>query len=276
MDVLARNNVTVTGTGTQAMVLVHGFGCDQKMWRLLVPAFEDRYRVVLLDLVGAGQSDLAAYDPARYASLEAHAEDVLEVLAALDLYDVVLVGHSVSASIGMLAAIRAPERVGRLVMVAPSPRFLNDVGYTGGFERADIDELLDTMDNNYLGWAAALTPVIMGQPGDSELTSELHQSFCRTNPVIARHFARVTFLADNRAELPRVHTPCLIIQSAHDALAPPAVGTYLHQQLADSQLVVLPTTGHCPHLSEPQGTIAAIEAFLEQTEAQLSNGKHSQ
>ena len=276
MDVLTRNNVTVTGKGTQAMVLVHGFGCDQRMWRLVVPAFEDRYRVVLLDLVGAGQSDLDAYNPARYASLEAHAEDVLEVLAALNLYDVVLVGHSVSATISLLAAIRAPERVGRLVLVAPSPRFLNDVGYTGGFERADIEELLDTMDNNYLGWAAALTPVIMGQPGESELTGELHQSFCRTNPTIARHFARVTFLADNRADLPRVHTPSLIIQSAQDALAPVAVGNYLHQQLADSQLVVLPTTGHCPHLSEPQATIATMEAFLEQTEARVSHGKYSQ
>ncbi|GAA4047185.1 alpha/beta hydrolase [Hymenobacter glaciei] len=264
MDALARNNVTITGTGTQAIVLVHGFGCDQHMWRFITPAFVDRYRVVLLDLVGAGQSDLEAYDPAHYSTLEAHAEDVLEVLNALNLYDVVLVGHSVSGTIGMLAAIRAPERVAKLVLVAPSPRFLNDVGYTGGFEQADIDELLETMDNNYLGWSAALTPVIMGQPAESALTGELHQSFCRTTPAIAQHFARVTFLADNRADLPRVHTPCLIIQCAHDALAPVAVGNYLHQQLAGSELVLLPTTGHCPHLSEPRGTIAAIEAFLKQ------------
>lgn len=276
MDALARNNVTVTGKGTPAMVLVHGFGCDQQMWRFLTPAFVDRYRVVLLDLVGAGQSDLEAYDPARYASLEAHAEDVLEVLAALNLYNVVLVGHSVGASIAMLAAIREPERVGKLVLVSPSPRFLNDVGYTGGFEQADIEELLDTMDSNYLGWSAALAPVIMGQPSESALTSDLHQSFCRTTPAIAKHFARVTFQADNRAELPRVHTPSLIIQSAHDALAPVAVGTYLHQQLADSQLLVLATTGHCPHMSEPTATIAAIEAFLEQVDVPLSDGKKSQ
>ncbi|MCC3155392.1 alpha/beta hydrolase [Hymenobacter sp. BT770] len=262
MNVLKRNNVNVSGTGTQPMVFVHGFGCNQHMWRLVAPAFESRYRVVLLDLVGAGQSDLAAYDPARYTTLEAHAQDVLDVVHALDLHDVVLVGHSVSAMISVLAAIREPERFAKLVLVTPSPRYLNDVGYTGGFEPGDIKELLDTMDDNYLGWSTAMTPAIMGHPERPELSAELNNSFCNTDPAIARHFARVTFLSDNRADLPRLRTPALILQCADDVLAPQVVGTYLHQQLRHSELVVLDTSGHCPHLSEPQATIAAMDLFL--------------
>lgn len=265
MDVLTRNNVTVTGTGQQAMVFVHGFGCNQHMWRLVAPAFEHRYRVVLLDLVGAGKSDLSAYDPARYSTLEAHAEDVLAVLQALDLHGAVLVGHSVSAMIAVLAAIREPERVAQLVLVAPSPRFLNDVGYTGGFEPADIEELLDTMDDNYLGWSAGIAPVIMGHPDKPALADELNNSFCNTDPTIARHFARVTFLSDNRADLPRLQTPALIVQSAQDVLAPLAVGHYLQQHLAHSQLTILDTSGHCPHLSAPEATITAINLFLDPT-----------
>jgi sigma-B regulation protein RsbQ len=262
MDVLKRNNVTVSGAGQQAMVFVHGFGCDQRMWRLVAPAFEGRYRVVLLDLVGAGQSDLTAYDPARYSTLAAHAGDVLEVMHALDLHGAILVGHSVSAMIGALAAIREPARIARLVMVGPSPCYINHEGYTGGFEQADIDELLAAMDDNYLGWSGAITPVIMGHPEQPELTEELSNSFCRTDPTIARHFARVTFLSDNRADLRHLATQALILQCAHDVIAPPAVGAYLHRLLPGSQLVVLDTSGHCPHLSAPEATIAAINQFL--------------
>ncbi|GAB3296436.1 alpha/beta fold hydrolase [Hymenobacter tenuis] len=262
MDVLKRNNVTVSGSGEEAIMFAHGFGCDQRMWRLVAPAFEAEYRVVLFDLVGAGNSDLAAYDPDRYSSLSAHADDILEVIQALGLEQVIFVGHSVSAMTGVLAAIREPARFAKLVLVAPSPRFINDIGYTGGFEKTDIEELLEAMDSNYLGWSGAITPVIMGNPDKPELTEELHQSFCRTEPSIARHFARVTFLADNRTDLPLVSTPCLILQCAHDALAPVAVGTYLQQQLPHSQLVILNTSGHCPHLSAPQATIAAIQQFL--------------
>lgn len=247
------------------MVFVHGFGCNQQMWRLLAPDFAAAYRVVLLDLVGAGHSDLAAYNPVRYNSLAAHAEDVVEVLHALDLHDVVLVGHSVGASIAMLAAIAEPERVAQLVLVAPSPRYLNDVGYCGGFEPADVHELLADMSNNYLGWSGNITPVIMGHADRPELAAELNTSFCNTDPVIARHFARVTFLADNRADLSLVRTPSLILQCAHDALAPLAVGTYMHRQLPGSKLVMLDTSGHCPHLSVPQATSAAIQQFLRST-----------
>jgi sigma-B regulation protein RsbQ len=262
MDRLKRNNVTVFGSGEQAMVFVHGFGCDQHMWRLVAPHFKADYRVVLLDLIGAGKSDLAAYHPTRYSSLSAHAEDLLAVLHELDLHNVVLVGHSVGATIAMLAAIQEPARVAQLILVAPSPRFLNDAGYTGGFEPADIEELLEAMNNNYLGWSGAITPVIMGHPDRPELAAELNNSFCSTDPTIARHFARVTFLADNRADLALVRTPSLILQCANDTLAPQAVGTFLHQELADSQLMVLDTSGHCPHLSAPQATIAAMQHFL--------------
>lgn len=262
MDVLKRNNVTVSGAGQRALVFVHGFGCDQRMWRMVAPAFEAHCRTVLLDLVGAGHSELTAYNPARYSTLAAHAEDVLAVLAALHLTEVVLVGHSVSAMIGVLAAIQEPERFSRLVLVAPSPRFINDAGYTGGFEQTDIEELLEAMDNNYLGWSGAITPVIMGHPEQPELAAELNASFCQTDPTIARHFARVTFLSDVRPELPRLRTPALIVQCSQDALAPLAVGEYLREQLAGSELVVLNTSGHCPHLSAPQATTAAIHHYL--------------
>lgn len=244
------------------MVFVHGFGCDQRMWRLVAPAFEARYRVVLLDLTGAGCSDLAAYDARRYSSLAAHAEDVLAVVRALDLSEVILVGHSVSAMIGVLTAIAEPARFARLVLVAPSPRYLNDENYTGGFQPSDIEELLAAMDENYLGWSGAIAPVIMGPTAPAALTAELATSFCRTDPTIARHFARVTFLSDNRADLPRLPTTALVLQCANDALAPLAVGSYVHEHLPDSRLVVLDTSGHCPHLSAPHLTIAAITHFL--------------
>ncbi|AMJ66203.1 alpha/beta fold hydrolase [Hymenobacter sp. PAMC 26628] len=263
MDALKRHHVRVSGTGPQAIVFVHGFGCDQHMWRLVAPAFEAAYRVVLLDLVGAGNSDLAAYDPARYSTLAAHAEDVREVLQALDLHAVVYVGHSVSAMIGVLAAIQEPARFARLVLVAPSPRYINEGDYVGGFEPADIDELLEAMDSNYLGWSAAFAPVIMAHPDQPELAAELANSFCRTDPAIARHFAGVTFRGDERADLRRVRTPTLILQSARDLIAPLSVGTYLHEQLAGSQLVVMDTAGHCPHMSAPQATIAAIRTYLQ-------------
>ncbi|WP_022824544.1 alpha/beta fold hydrolase [Hymenobacter norwichensis] len=265
MDVLKRNNVTVSGAGSQAMVFVHGFGCNQQMWQLIAPDFAADYRVVLLDLVGAGRSDLAAYDPTHYSSLDAHAEDVLAVLRALHLHDVVLVGHSVGAVIAMLAAIEEPDRVAQLVLVSPSPRYLNDVNYTGGFEPADINELLEDMGNNYLGWSGAFAPIVMSHSDRPELAAELNSSFCSTDPAIAQHFARVTFLGDNRADLPLVHTPSLIIQCAHDVIAPAAVGTYMHRHLPDSTLVVLDTSGHCPHLSMPQATRAAIQNFLRST-----------
>jgi sigma-B regulation protein RsbQ len=263
MSVVRRNNVTLCGLPSgQPMVFAHGFGCDQNMWRFVTPTFADRYRIVLFDHVGAGGSDLSAYDEQKYASLEGYAADVLEICAELDLEEVVFVGHSVSAMIGVLAANREPERFAKLVLVSPSPRYLDDEGYLGGFEAPAIEELLESLDSNYLGWSSAMAPVIMGNPDRPELGAELTESFCRTDPEIARRFARVTFLSDNRADLAEVQMPTLVLQCSSDAIAPQAVGEYVHRSLPDSRLVVLRATGHCPNLSAPEETVTAMEAFL--------------
>lgn len=263
MNTLLRSNVTVSGNPAgQPMVFAHGFGCDQNMWRLVAPAFEDRYRVVLFDHIGAGKSDLSAYDRGRHSSLDGYAEDVLEICAALELERVVLVGHSVSAMIGVLAAIREPERFEKLVLIGPSPCYVDEDGYVGGFSRADIDELLESLDSNFLGWSSAMAPVIMGNPDHPELGEELTNSFCATDPEIARQFARVTFLSDNRLDLARVGTPTLVLQCSDDPIAPRPVGEYVHDRLPNSSLTQLNATGHCPNLSAPEETVAAIEAFL--------------
>ncbi|NLT06995.1 MAG: alpha/beta hydrolase [Solirubrobacterales bacterium] len=244
------------------MLLAHGFGCDQSVWRYVVPAFEDRYRVVAFDHVGAGGSDLAAYDPVRYSSLDGYAADVLEICAALDVRDGILVGHSVGAMIAVLAAIADPSRIDRLVLIGPSPCYVDDGDYLGGFTRQDVDDLLAALDDNYLGWSSAMAPTIMGNPDRPELSAELTNSFCATDPDIARQFARVTFLSDNRADLPRLTRPALVLQCADDPIAPPAVGEHVHAAIPDSTFVALRATGHCPHLSAPAETVAAIEAFL--------------
>jgi sigma-B regulation protein RsbQ len=263
VDVLRRHNVNVSGReDAPAMVFAHGFGCDQNMWRFVAPAFEADHRVVLFDHVGAGASDLAAYDPAKYASLDGCAADVVEILDALDLGPVVFVGHSVSAMIGVLAAARAPGRFAKLVLVGPSPRYVDDDGYTGGFARADIDELLTSLESNFLGWSSTMAPVIMGTPDRPELEEELTNSFCRTDPDIARQFARVTFLSDNRADLPGVTVPTLVLQCSQDVIAPDVVGEYVHRAIPGSVLTRLEATGHVPHLSAPEETTAAIRAFL--------------
>ncbi len=262
MGVLERNHVQVRGSGTQPMMLAHGFGCDQNMWRFVVPAFEADYRVILFDHVGAGNSDKTAYDKRKYGSLDGYASDVLEICNGLGLSDVVFVGHSVSAMIGALAAAREPDRFAHLIMIGPSPRYINDDGYVGGFSRPDIDGLLDSLDSNYLGWSSAMAPVIVGNPDRPEFGEELTNSFCRTDPDIAAHFARVTFLSDNRADLPKVTTASLVMQCSDDVIAPNAVGEYVHAHLPDSELVLLKATGHCPHLTAPDETIAAMKAYL--------------
>jgi sigma-B regulation protein RsbQ len=262
MSATTRHNVSVTGRGERPIVFAHGFGCDQNMWRLVTPAFEDDFKVVLFDYIGHGRSDRSAYDPGKYATLDGYADDVLEICRELDLRNAVFVGHSVSAVIGILAAIREPERFHRLVLVGPSPRYVNEGDYVGGFSQADIDGLLDFLDSNHLGWSSAMAPVIMGNAERPELAEELANSFCRTDPEVARQFARATFLSDNRADLPKVKTPSLVIQCSQDAIAPRAVGEYVHQHLAGSSLAVVDTSGHCPHLSAPRQTVAAIKEFL--------------
>ena len=262
MSVLQRHNVHLSGSGARAMVFAHGFGCDQNMWRLVAPAFANRFRVVLFDHVGAGGSDLSAYDPEKYASLDGYADDVVGLCRELGVQGGVFVGHSVSAMIGVLAAKRAPELFERLVLVGPSPRYVDDEGYVGGFSEAQIHELLEFLDSNHMGWSRAMAPVIMGNPDRPELSEELTNSFCRTDPDIARRFARTTFLSDNRADLAGVGARSLILQCSEDVIAPRCVGEYVRRALPNSELVLLKATGHCPNLSAPEETIAAMRAFL--------------
>lgn len=264
-DVFGRNAVSLRGRERgRPMLFSHGFGCDQSMWRFVAPAFEDNHRIVLFDHVGSGDSDLSFYDRVKYGSLEGYADDIIEICRSLRLRNAILVAHSVSAMIGALAAIRAPDAIGTLVMVSPSPRYIDDDDYRGGFTRPGIDELLETMEHNYLGWSEQMAPVIMGAPDRPDLQEELTDSFCRTDPAIARHFARTTFLSDNRDDLELVPVPTLVLQVADDPLAPVSVGEFVHDNLPDSELVILDTVGHCPHVSAPDDTIAAIRQFLQQ------------
>jgi len=244
------------------MVFVHGFGCDQSMWRLLAPHFAESHTCILLDLVGSGRSDLTAYDSAKYASLHGYAADLCEVLAAVTTAPAVCVGHSVSAMIGMLANLQSPDQFLAQVMVGPSPCYVNDGDYVGGFTRKDIESLLDTLDSNYLGWSSSMAPAIMGAPDQPALSVELTNSFCRTDPEIAKQFARVTFLSDLRAELPQLTTPTLIVQCHDDLIAPKSVGEYMHRVLPRSTLTVIQNVGHCPHLSAPSASADAMDAFL--------------
>jgi sigma-B regulation protein RsbQ len=262
MSIFRRNNVQVSGAGDTTLVFAHGFGCDQSMWRKLVPSFADRYRVVLFDLVGSGHSDLAAYDRTRYGSLHGHADDVVEIVSEFAPGPVVFVGHSVSSMIGLLAHLKAPERFAAQIMVGPSPCYINDGDYVGGFERKDIEGLLETLESNYLGWSSNMAPAIMGAPEQPELAEELTNSFCRTDPEIAKHFARVTFLSDHRADLPRLQAPALLLQCSDDIIAPRTVGEYMHRVMPDATLVVVENFGHCPHLSAPVASLKAMNDFL--------------
>jgi sigma-B regulation protein RsbQ len=260
-----RNNVRISGNGAATMVFAHGFGCDQTMWRFLAPAYQDRFRTISFDLVGSGGSDLAAYDREKYGSLHGYADDLLEILDAFATGPVVFVGHSVSTMIGLLATIKAPEKFVAQVMVGPSPCYINDGDYTGGFSHEDIDELLETMDANYLGWSSSMAPAIIGAPNRPDLREELTSSFCRNDPDIAKHFARVTFTSDHRADVPKSTVPALILQCSDDLVAPVAVGQFLHRHLPASTLHIIENVGHCPHMSAPTASSNAIDQFLAQT-----------
>ncbi len=264
MTASQRHNVVSGGSGPRTMMFAHGFGCDQHMWHLVAPAFENRFRTVLFDQIGAGGSDLAAYDPEKYATLDGYARDVVDLAEELGIRNGVFVGHSVSAMIGLLAIKRAPHLFSDLVMVGPSPRYIDDEagGYVGGFSESQIEELLTFLDSNHMGWSHAMAPTIMGNPDRPELGEELTNSFCRTDPEIAKRFARTTFLSDNREDLEGFTTRTLILQCAEDVIAPQAVGEYLHRTLPNSRLVLMEATGHCPNLSAPEETVAAIDAFV--------------
>ena len=261
-SILRRNNVNVFGQGEQPLIFAHGFGCDQNMWRFVTPAFENNFKIILFDYVGAGKSDRSAYNKERYASLNGYAQDVLEICAALNIRNSIFVGHSVSSMIGLLAALEQPNHFEKLIMVGPSPCYINDDGYFGGFDRKDIEGLLETMDKNYIGWSNFLAPNIMGNKDRPELGAELTESFCSTDPVIARQFAEATFFSDNRQDLMKLRTPSLILQCSDDIIAPLEVGDYLAKNLDNSTLRVMKATGHCPHMSAPAETIDLIEEYL--------------
>lgn len=262
MTVKHRNNVQVTGAGAATIFFAHGFGCDQNMWRRLQPGYAESYRTVAFDLVGSGSSDMSAYVAEKYSSLQGYADDLLEIVDEFGRGPVIFIGHSVSSMIGLLAELKAPNTFAAQIMVAPSPCYVNDAGYHGGFERADIDSLLETLESNYLGWSSDMAPAIMGAPGQPALAKELTNSFCRTDPVIAKQFARVTFLSDHRADLPKLATPTLILQSTDDIIAPVAVGEYMRKALPKAELKIIGNVGHCPHLSEPRLCADAISEFL--------------
>jgi sigma-B regulation protein RsbQ len=262
VDTSARNNVHVSGRGDRPMVFAHGFGCDQNMWRFVAPKFEHAFKVVLFDHVGAGGSDLSAYDPRKYSTLSGYADDVVEIGRELKLQDAVFVGHSVSAMIGVLASLKAPGMFGQLVLVGPSARYIDDGDYVGGFSEKQIGELLEFLEDNHMGWSAAMAPSIMGNPDLPELGEELTNSFCRTDPEIAKAFARVTFTSDNRADLPKVSVPTLILQCKEDIIASMEVGEFVHRQIPGSRMVVLDATGHCPNLSAPREVVSAMQAFV--------------
>jgi len=262
LPTLIRNHVQIRGKGSRAMIFAHGFGCDQNMWRFVAPAFESDFKTVLFDHVGAGHSDLSAYDPKKYGSLDGYADDLIDIGRELNLSGAVFVGHSVSAMIGVLASLKEPDLFESLVLVGPSARYINDHDYVGGFSAEQINELLDFLGSNYLGWSAAMAPAIMGNSDRPELGEELTNSFCRTDPEIAKSFARVTFMSDNRADLSKVRARTLVLQCSDDLIAPTEVGRYVHEHIRGSEMVIMRATGHCPNLSAPEETIAAIRAFV--------------
>ncbi|MCS3446442.1 MULTISPECIES: alpha/beta fold hydrolase [Bradyrhizobium] len=259
---IKRNNVRVRGAGHRTMIFAHGFGCDQNMWRFVAPAFEKDFMTVVFDHVGAGGSDLSAYDSAKYSTLSGYAKDVVEIGTELGLKDSVFVGHSVSSMIGVLAARQAPGMFGKLVLIGPSPRYIDDDGYVGGFSAQQIEELLRFLDSNHMGWSMQMAPMIMGNPDRPELGQELTNSFCSTDPEIAKAFARVTFTSDNREDLAEVSLPTLVLQCSEDIIAPPEVGEFVARNIPNSRMIVLDATGHCPNLSAPEEVIAAMRPFV--------------
>ena len=264
-DIYVRNNVKVLGQGERTMMCAHGFGCDQNMWRFIVPAFEQDYRIVLFDYVGSGHSDLSAYSSEKYASLRGYMQDVLDIADALELRNITFLGHSVSSMIGMLASIERPDLFDRLIMIGPSPRYLNDEDYAGGFEAGDIAELLEMMEMNFAGWASFMAPIAMNNPERPSLTRELERSFISTDPVTAREFAEVTFFSDCRSQLARVTVPVLIMQCADDSIVPIEVGEYLHRHLKGSTLRIMEAKGHYPHISHPEETVRLISEHLKES-----------
>ena len=267
MDIRKKYNINLAGHHGQPMLFAHGYGCDQHMWRYVVPAFEEDFKVILFDHIGSGGSDHSFYQKSKYATLEGYSNDILEICHGLHLKDTIFVGHSVSAMIGILAAIKDPSPFSHLILVAPSPCYINDGDYIGGFSREDIDGLLVALESNYLGWSAQMAPAIIGNLDRPELGEELTNSFCRTDPDIAKNFAKATFLSDNRQELPQLKVPSLILQCSEDLIAHKTVGKYMKKHIPQSEMVIMDATGHCPNLSAPEETVACIKSYLSANNA---------
>lgn len=262
-DVITRNNVTVHGTSKNVLMLAHGFGCDQRMWRFVLPALAEHFTVVLFDYVGSGKSELSSFSVDKYSTLEGYATDVLEIISELDYEKVVFCGHSVSCMIGLIASLRSPEKFSELIMICPSPCFINDLPeYEGGFEKTDLQELMNLMDKNYIGWAEYLAPLVLGASSSKKLIGELSGSFCSTDPIVAKTFAQATFFSDHRQQLPQCVIKTLIIQSESDSLAPVSVGRYIHDRIEESELKIVEVEGHCVHMTEPSLTAGLITEFL--------------
>ena len=265
MDIIKRNNVVVSGKGEKVILFAHGYGCDQKMWRFVAPAFEENYKVILFDHVGSGKSDWNSYSPKKYSTLQGYADDIIEICDSLKLQKTILVAHSVSSMISVLAANPRPDLFEHIIMVGPSPRYMNDGDYYGGFSEQDVMEMVETLDSNYLGWSSAITPIIVGNSDKPQFAEELNNSFCQHDPEIAKHFARVTFMGDNRSDLQKLQIPTLILQCSQDIIVPLEVGKYVHKNIMNSDFVVIETTGHCPHLCNPDETTLAIKKYLTST-----------
>jgi sigma-B regulation protein RsbQ len=262
-NIIKRNNVKVIGNGEKTLMFAHGFGCDQNMWERLTPYFKDDYRLVLFDYVGSGQSELSAFDRQRYSSINGYAQDIIDVCEALYINEAVFIGHSVSCSAGIVAANLHPEYFSQLVLIGPSPCFLNlPPDYLGGFDKQDLEELLELMDQNFVGWANYLAPVVAGLSGEGQIAGELSASFCSTDPLVAKTFARTTFFADNRKDFEQNNIPCLLLQHEKDTLAPLNVGEYLNSNTAKSTYRVLDVVGHCAHMSHAELVSETIKKYL--------------
>lgn len=264
MDIIKRNNVTIIEGDGPTIIYAHGFGCNKDMWRGITSEFEGKYRQVLFDYVGSGQSDLSAFDVDKYSKISGYTQDILDVCEALKLTsDVIFVGHSVSCSAGILASLIKPDLFRCLILVGPTPCFLNQSPeYLGGFESEDLEELLALMDQNFIGWANYLAPVVAGS--EYGISGELSESFCSTDPLTAKIFARTTFFADNRAEFKKIVCPSLILQHKEDALVPLNVGSFMQKTMANNTYMELNVKGHCAHMSHPNLVVAAIDRYLNQ------------